>query len=287
MGHLSVVMSGEDVAIPADGAIDYAPLLRPNGRPAIELRDVHKRLGKKLVLDGVSLAVRRGEVFCIMGGSGAGKSVTLKNMIGLMRPDSGSILLEGVEITQAVRKEIDRVRGRMGYVFQYSALLNSMNVFENVALPLREHDKLTEEEIRKRVEEVLLLVRLERDDFSKLPGELSGGMRKRVSLARAIVRKPDIILYDEPTSGLDPVTTAKVNEMIVDMQAKLGVTSIVVTHDVPSMMRIADRAALLFRGKVKFVGTPKEFETSEDPVVRQFIRGESQGPITDEEAPKP
>ena len=278
-------MSQEDVSVPHDRPVDYRKILG-NGEAAVVMRDVSKLLGRKQVLDGISLDVKRGEIFCIMGGSGAGKSVTLKNMIGLMKPDRGKILIDGLDVTAVARRDVDQVRRKMGYVFQYSALLNSLTVFENVALPLREHDRLPEDEIRRRVEEVLLLVRLERDDFEKLPAELSGGMRKRAGLARAIVRKPDIILYDEPTSGLDPVTTAKVNEMILDMKRKLGVTSIVVTHDVASMRLISDRAALLWKGKVHFLGTPDAFINSEDPIVRQFVRGEAHGPITDEEAPQ-
>jgi phospholipid/cholesterol/gamma-HCH transport system ATP-binding protein len=277
-------MSQEDVSVSHDQPVDYRRMLAGgNGAAAVTMKEVSKRLGRKQVLDAISLEVRKGEIFCIMGGSGAGKSVTLKNMIGLMRPEQGQILVDGVDVTRLTHRQADDVRRKMGYVFQYSALLNSLTVFDNVALPLREHDRISEAEIRRRVEEVLLLVRLERDDFEKLPGELSGGMRKRAGLARAIVRKPDIILYDEPTSGLDPVTTAKVNEMILDMKRKLGVTSIVVTHDVASMRLIADRAAFLFKGKIHFLGTPADFDGSEDPIVRQFIRGEAHGPITDEE----
>lgn len=278
-------MSQEDVSVSHDEPVDYRRMLggRPDADAAVLMKEVSKRLGRKQVLDGISLAVRRGEIFCIMGGSGAGKSVTLKNMIGLMKPDKGEIFVDGTDVTRLTRRQSDRIRRKMGYVFQYSALLNSLSVFDNVALPLREHDRIPETEVRRRVEEVLLLVRLERDDFEKLPGELSGGMRKRAGLARAIVRKPDIILYDEPTSGLDPVTTAKVNELILDMKHKLGVTSIVVTHDVASMRQIADRAALLFKGRIHFIGTPAEFDAAEDPIVRQFIRGEPYGPITDEE----
>lgn len=269
----------DDISVEHSEPIGYRDLLR--GPTAIRLVDVHKALGGRKVLDGISIEVHKGEVFSIIGGSGAGKSVTLKNIVGLMRPDSGSIFLDSLDIAKAKTRELEQVRKHIGYVFQNAALLNSISVYENVALPLREHEKMSEDEIRQRVEQVLALVGMG-EAIDKMPSNLSGGMRKRVSLARAIVRKPDIILYDEPTSGLDPVNTSVINELILEMQKKLGVTSILVSHDMESVYRVSNRIAMLFKGKFMKVGTPQEFKDTDDPIVKQFIRGESKGPITDE-----
>lgn len=269
----------DDISVEHTEPVSYRDLLQ--GPTAVRLVDVHKTLGGRKVLDGISIEIHKGEIFSIIGGSGAGKSVTLKNIVGLMRPDSGSIFLNGLDVARATPRELDEVRKRIGYVFQNAALLNSISVYENVALPLREHEKVSEAEIRKRVEQVLALVGMT-EAIDKMPSNLSGGMRKRVSLARAIVRNPDIILYDEPTSGLDPVNTSIINELILDMQKKLGVTSILVSHDMESVYRVSNRIAMLFKGKFLKVGTPQEFKETDDPIVRQFIRGESRGPITDD-----
>ena len=256
--------------------VDYRLLMSPT---AIELCDLTKTLAGRKVLDGVNLSIVKGETLCIMGGSGAGKSVTLKHIVGLMKPDHGIVRIDGVDVTHQKNGELDAARRKIGFLFQGAALLNSMTVFENVALPLREHEKLSESEIERRVNEKLALVSLS-DAGSKMPSEISGGMKKRAGLARAIVRGPEIILYDEPTAGLDPVIASTVNDMILDMQKKLGVTSILVTHDMSSAFRVSNRLAMLLEGKIIKLGTPDEFRKSEDPLIRQFIYGESEGPLT-------
>lgn len=245
---------------------------------AVELVELRKSLGGRPILNGVSLQVHRGETMCIIGGSGTGKSVTLKHVVGLLKPDAGAVLVDGVDITRPHNGELDAARRKIGFLFQGAALLNSLNVFENVALPLREHDRITEEELEKRVMEKLELVGLT-DAVKKMPSVLSGGMKKRVGLARAIIRNPEIILYDEPTAGLDPVTCSSINLLILDMQEKLNVTSIVVTHDMSSVFRIADRIAMLYEGKILKVGTPDEFKQDDNPVTKAFIYGDSEGPL--------
>ncbi len=244
----------------------------------IELRDVSKKLGDRTVLDNISLQVYKGETLCILGGSGQGKSVTLKHIVGLMRPDSGSVLVEGIDISHTRNGELEEARKKIGFLFQNGALLNSMNVYENVALPLREHEQLPEPEIRRRVEEKLAVVGMS-DAISKMPAVLSGGMKKRASLARAIIRNPDIMLYDEPTAGLDPIISATINQLILDIQKKLGVTSILVTHDMSSAFRVSNRMAMLWKGKILKIGTKEEFRTSDDPMIKQFVHGESEGPL--------
>lgn len=256
--------------------VSYGPLVPP---PAIELCDLTKTLGGRVVLDGISLSIQKGETMSIIGGSGAGKSVTLKHIVGLMKPDRGCVKVGGVDVTGSNHGTLERVRKRIGFCFQGSALLNSMSVFENVALPLREHERLSEEEIRRRVRDKLELVNLG-DAEHKMPSELSGGMKKRVGLARAIIRNPEIILYDEPTAGLDPVVGTQINDLIMDMQKKLGVTSLLVTHDMSSVFRVSNRIAMLLNGRIVKIGTPAEFRASDDPVIRQFIFGESEGPLT-------
>jgi phospholipid/cholesterol/gamma-HCH transport system ATP-binding protein len=250
---------------------------------AIELDELSKSLGGRVILDRVSLKILRGETLCIIGGSGAGKSVTLKHVVGLLMPDSGTVRVLGVDIARAGPKDLESVRRRIGFCFQGSALLNSLSVFENVALPLREHERLAEEEIRRRVQEKLDLVGLG-DAGHKLPAEISGGMKKRVGFARAIVRDPAILLYDEPTAGLDPVMGSTINDLILSLQRKLGVSSVLVTHDMSSTFRVADRIAMLLKGRVVKIGTPKEFKESPDPMIQQFIYGESEGPLTRERA---
>ncbi len=256
--------------------VSYGSLV---GAAAIELCDLTKSLGGRTVLDGVSLSIRRGETMAIIGGSGAGKSVTLKHIVGLLKPDRGCVRVDGVDVTRSNHGTLDAVRKKIGFCFQGSALLNSLNVLENVALPLREHELLSEEEIRAKVREKLELVKLG-DAGHKMPSEISGGMKKRVGLARAIVRNPEILLYDEPTAGLDPVVGSQINDLILDMQKKLGVTSVLVTHDMSSAFRVSNRIAMLLDGRIVKLGTPEEFRSSDDPVVRQFIFGESEGPLT-------
>jgi phospholipid/cholesterol/gamma-HCH transport system ATP-binding protein len=249
----------------------------------VELRDLRKKLGGVVVLDGISLQVRRGETMCIIGGSGAGKSVTLKHIVGLMKPDSGDVLLDGVNLTEATGKNLEELRKRIGFCFQGAALLNSLTVFENVALPLRELEGLDGTELSDRVMARLELVGLE-NAAQKMPSHLSGGMRKRVGLARAIIRDPEIILYDEPTSGLDPVTAATINTGILEMQEKLNVTSMLVSHDMSSAFRVSNRIAMLYKGKIIAVGTPDELKKNDDARVQQFIYGDSEGPLSREKS---
>jgi phospholipid/cholesterol/gamma-HCH transport system ATP-binding protein len=245
----------------------------------IELIDVHKTLSGKVVLDGMNLNIERGETFVIIGRSGTGKSVTLKHIVGIIMPDSGKVLVEGIDMSKLSRNELLAFRKKFGYLFQSNALLNSMTVFENIALPLRENEKMTESEIEARVRGKLSLV--EMDGTQPLyPDSLSGGMKKRVALARAIVRNPEIMLYDEPTTGLDPITAASVNTMIRDMQKKLNITSVAVTHDINSAYAIGDRIGLLHAGKILEVGTPDQIKNTQDLRVKQFIQGIAEGPLT-------
>lgn len=237
-------------------------------------RGVEKAFGGKPVLRGVDLTVRRGETLVVLGGSGTGKSVLLKATIGLFPVDAGQILVEGEEVTDYDEGAWMNIRRKVSYMFQWGALFDSMNVYENVAFPLREAGGLEEGEIRRRVLEKLALVGLE-SVLEAYPSDLSGGMRKRVALARSIVTEPACILYDEPTSGLDPVTADTINRLIRRMQRILGVTSVVVTHDIASMFRVADRVAFLCEGRMAFVGEPEEAKRSPHPLLRAFIEGRS------------
>lgn len=240
--------------------------------PFLEYRGIEKSFGSKRVLNGVDLAVRQGETLVILGGSGTGKSVLLKLTIGLLPVDTGRILVEGEDVTDYGEKAWMSVRSRISYMFQWGALFDSMSVFENVAFPLRERGGVAEEEIVRRVGEKLALVGLAGTE-TQFPSDLSGGMRKRVALARSTIFEPRCILYDEPTAGLDPITSDTINRLIRRMQSVLGVTSIVVTHDIQSMFHVADRVAFLFRGEMAFVGTPDEARRSDHPVLRGFIEG--------------
>ena len=236
----------------------------------IELKHVDKSFGNRKVLRDVSLRVEDGETLALIGGSGSGKSTMLRLMIGLDRPTSGEIWIDGKEITQLTEEELDKVRLSMGMVFQYSALFDSMTVGDNVAFGLREHTDYDEEKIREIVREKLLLVGLP-DSEDMLPGELSGGMKKRVSLARALAFGPSIIFYDEPDSGLDPVMTRKIDDLIVETQKKLGVTSIVVTHDMESACLVANRIAMLYQGEIIAIEKPEDFRRMKDPRIREFL----------------
>ncbi len=244
----------------------------------IKIRDLKIRLGKKQVLNGVDLDIPTGKTVVVMGRSGTGKSVLFKNIIGLMHPDSGSIEVDGQQVVGLPEKELNEVRKRFGVLFQSGALFDSMTVGENVGLPLREHTKLPDAEIRKRVADRLEWVGLKGVEAMK-PASLSGGMRKRVGLARAIAMDPAYILYDEPTTGLDPIMSDVINRLIRSLQERIGVTSIVVTHDMNSAYHVADEMALLNEGRVVFTGTPDEARSTSDPIVRQFIEGSSEGPI--------
>ncbi|MBP3781352.1 MAG: ABC transporter ATP-binding protein [Selenomonas sp.] len=237
----------------------------------IRLSNVCKVYDGKYALHNVSLTIKKGETLAVIGGSGSGKSTLLQLLVGLIRPDSGEIYINGQEITGLSEKEMDKVRLNMGMVFQYSALFDSMTVGENVAFGLREHKHLPEAEIQRIIKEKLELVGLPGVE-KKMPGELSGGMKKRVGLARAIAFGPDIIFYDEPSSGLDPITTAKIDELIVDMQKKLYVTSVVVTHDMASACRIADRIAMVYEGELIAVDTVENFKQIKDERVQDFFR---------------
>lgn len=237
----------------------------------IELKGVTKAFGDHVVLNDFSLRVERGETVVVLGRSGAGKSVLLKHVAGLMRPDAGSVRVADREVSTASPKEVARLRLRMGYVFQASALFDSMTVEENILLALRRHGVPGEEQ-RERVAHSLEVVGLAGQE-SKYPAELSGGMRKRAGVARAVAPRPEYLLYDEPTSGLDPVTTGMIDELVLRLKSELGATSLVVTHDLTSAFRIADRIALLVGGKVHWSGTPELFREEVDPAVRAFVEG--------------
>ena len=244
----------------------------------IQLRGVSKRLGTKQVLEGLDLDIPAGITLVILGRSGSGKSVLLKHIIGLMQPDEGTIHIDGEDIAHLKEAELDRVRRRFGMLFQGAALFDSLSVGENVALPMREHMKLPEAEIQHRVAERLSWVGLQDVEDMK-PASLSGGMKKRVGLARAVAIDPAYILYDEPTTGLDPIMSDVINELIRSLQKRMGVTSVVVTHDLHSAWKVGDQVALLHEGRVQFTGTPAEAEATGDRLMRQFIEGRSEGPV--------
>jgi phospholipid/cholesterol/gamma-HCH transport system ATP-binding protein len=244
----------------------------------IEFRSVSKKYGSNVVLDEVSFNIEKGETFVIIGLSGAGKTTILRHIAGFINPDRGEVLVDDIRMNGAGPGVRIRLRKKMGFLFQSGALINWLSVRENVALPLVEHKLGSMDEINRIVDEKLNLLQLG-DAGHKMPSEISGGMKKRVGLARAIVRNPDIILYDEPTSGLDPVMSARINELILKMQEKLDVTSVVVTHDMESAYYIADRIAMLYNGKIIECGTPEQIRASDDPVVKQFIEGRITGPI--------
>ncbi len=244
----------------------------------IEIKNVFKSFGGNQVLRGVDLTIKKGETMVILGRSGCGKSVMLKLIMGLLRPDSGQIFVNGDEITLFKDSQFNKLRQKFGMLFQAAALFDSMTVDGNVGLALREHTNLSEKEIEKKVAAKLKLVGLSGVEQMK-PAELSGGMKKRVGLARAIAMDPEYVLYDEPTTGLDPIMSDVINELIVCLRNTLSITSIAVTHDIVSAYKIADRIAMLYEGKIIFVGTPEEVKRTDNPVVRQFVEGSSQGPI--------
>lgn len=236
----------------------------------IKVANVHKYFKDRHILKNINLEINKGETLVIIGGSGSGKSTLLKLLIGLLKPEEGQIFINGEEISQMDESQLDKVRLNMGMVFQYSALFDSMSVGDNVGFGLYEHSKLSKQRIHEIIEEKLKMVELGGfADF--MPNELSGGMKKRVSLARAIAFEPDILLYDEPSSGLDPVTSAKIDDLIVQMQKVLGVTSVVVTHDMKSAFYIADKIAMIYDGEIIANGTPEEIKNSPDNRVQEFI----------------
>ena len=246
----------------------------------ISLQHVDKSLGGKPVLRDLSIDVQKGESLVIVGGSGQGKSVTLKHMIGLMQPDDGHVYVLGEDLCCMKAKDLNNFRQHFGMAFQEGALFDSMNVFENIAFPLRRHTQMTEDQIHARVEECLDQVHLHGVD-TKRPSELSGGQRRRVGFARAISLKPDILLFDEPTTGLDPVISDVIAELIREMDATLNTTTVSITHDMKVAFKIADRVAMLHDGHIIEEGTPDEFQRSTNPIVQQFIEGRAEGPLTD------
>ena len=238
----------------------------------IQLTGVRKRFGEQVVLDGVDFTVNEGETVALLGPSGTGKSVLLKHIIGLIHPDAGTVTVDGKNVTRLKRKELARLRSGIGYVFQNGALFDSMDVFENVRLGITDEDKYRDVDYsRGRVAECLKLVNLAPEEMEKYPAQLSGGMRKRVGIARAIAGSPKYLLYDEPTSGLDPVNADVIDDLVQRLDDELGVTSVMVTHDVRGSFRVADRLALLTNGKIVQQGTPAEFLASKEPKVREFL----------------
>ena len=237
----------------------------------IEIREVHKRFGELVVLDGVSLTIPPGQTTAIIGPSGTGKSVLLKHMVGLLRPDAGHVICFGTDMAVASEKELYAVRRRFGMLFQDGALFDSMSVGENVAFPLRQHSRMTEAQIRDRVEEKLGLVGLP-GTWDRLVTQLSGGQRKRVGLARAIVTEPEVVLFDEPNSGLDPMTSDQIDELIIEMKHQLGITFVVISHDIVGTVKVADHIAMLYKGQLVAWAPTPDFLRSEVPIVRTFLQ---------------
>jgi phospholipid/cholesterol/gamma-HCH transport system ATP-binding protein len=258
-----------------------APSRTIAGKPAppkdgvfIELRDVHKRFGSQEILRGIDLQLKHGETLCVIGPSGEGKTVMMKHIIGLIRPDQGDVFVEGMNVNLLNERQMAPIREKVSMLFQGAALFDRMTVEENVAFPLWESGLRDRVEIKRRVTEALEAVDLA-EHLHKYPTSLSGGMRKRTGIARAIITRSECILYDEPNSGLDPIGSDIIDQMILRMQRRYGVTSIIVTHDMRSIFKIADRVAMLYRGKIHFLGTPEELRNSPDPEVQNFINGHS------------
>ena len=248
--------------------------------PLIEIKHLQKVFGTKEVLKDVNLIFPKGSTTVILGLSGGGKSTIIKHIVGLMKPTSGDIFVGGVSVSSCSEEELRKVRKDIGYLFQDGAMFDSMNIFDNVAFPLREHFKLSEDEIEKRVIKMLNMTGLDAIRVAKLfPNELSGGMRKRAGLARAIIMKPKIILYDEPTSGLDPITSDLITQLILKLQKELGVTSVLITHDMKESFKSADYLAFLFEGEIIEWATNERFKNTKNPYVRQLLNGSGEGPI--------
>ena len=245
---------------------------------AISIQNLHKTLGNQKVLNGVNLDIYQGETFVIMGGSGCGKSTLLRHMIGALTPDEGKVFIADKDLTTLTKDQKDQIKRKFGMCYQSSALLDSLSVEQNVSLPLREHTKLDPSIIKIIVKMKLGLVGL-RGFENLMPSMLSGGMKKRVGLARAIAMDPEVVFYDEPTAGLDPIVAAVIDKLILDLSKKLLITSVVVTHDMNSVFRIADRVAMLHMGKVLEIGTPQEIKNSRNEIIQQFIKGETDGPV--------
>lgn len=247
--------------------------------PKIRLLNVHKAFGKKKVLNGVDLDICTGESVVIIGGSGSGKSVTLKCILGLLKPDSGSIEIDGIKLKDLTSFERDEVNTKIGMLFQSAALFDSLSVWENVSFSLLQNKTVTPEEAKKIAIEKLAQVGLNKEVADVSPADLSGGMKKRVGLARAIATDPDIVFFDEPTTGLDPIMSDVINDLIVSTVKKLGATTLTITHDMNSARKIADKIAMLYEGKIIWIGTVKELDKTKNPYVRQFVAGSANGPI--------
>jgi phospholipid/cholesterol/gamma-HCH transport system ATP-binding protein len=245
----------------------------------IEITDLHKSFGAFPVLRGVNLTVEKGESMTVIGGSGSGKSVLIKHIIGLLFPDKGQVKVGGEVLNNLDEQGLNEVRKKFGMLFQGAALFDSLTVWENVGFGLKQHTKMSDKDIRDVATQKLALVGLKGVE-EKMPADLSGGMKKRVGLARAIAMDPQIILYDEPTTGLDPITADAINDLIVDLRKKLGVTSVAITHDMHSAYKISDRIAMLYKGEIQETGTPDEIRGTSNPIVKQFITGSAVGPIT-------
>lgn len=246
--------------------------------PIIQVHNLHRRFGKQIVFDGLSLEVFQGETLVVIGRSGSGKSVLLKHLIGLMRPDSGQVLVQGQDIHRTRGRTLARLRERIGMLFQGGALFDSMTVAENIAFPLREKRRMAEPDIQEAVIAYLHDVGLESIEH-KFPAELSGGMRKRVALARALAQRPDILLFDEPTTGLDPILVQAIHQLIVATQRQFGYTAVIVSHELPQIFGIASRVAMLHNGTILEMSPPEQFQRSANPVIRQFITGSLEGPL--------
>ncbi len=252
-----------------------------NENPMVELEDVYLDFGDQSVLEGTSLSVCPQERFVIMGRSGSGKSTLLRLILGILQPTRGDVRFDGQSLAKLSRRKLNRVRRRVGMVYQYSALISSLTVAENLALPLTELTRKSRNEIETLIDEKLEMVGM-KDMRQKMPAELSGGMRKRIGLARGIILDPELILFDEPTAGLDPVISSVINELIIELTEKIHATSIIVTHEMDSAFKVATRMAMLYEGKLQISGTPDEIRSSKDPVVAQFISGDTTGPIQNE-----
>jgi phospholipid/cholesterol/gamma-HCH transport system ATP-binding protein len=244
----------------------------------IQVVDVYRSFGRQQVLKGINFEVERGEILAVIGPSGSGKTVLLRLLIGLLRPDRGQVIVEGTDITALYGRRLDRVRERFGMLFQGGALFDSMNVLDNVAFPLREKTKLPEPEIASQVQKMLESVGLG-DMGYKFPAELSGGMKKRVALARALITGPSIVLFDEPTTGLDPILVHAIHQLILDTHRTYGYTAVLVSHEIPKVFDVATRVAMIHEGTIIEQGTPEEILKSSDPLIRQFIEGRLDGPI--------
>lgn len=258
---------------------DSQHTLSPTNGEMIRMDQVYKKLGGRQILNGTDLNIQPGETRVIIGRSGEGKSVTIKHISGLMKADAGNIYIEGEEISRYNEKELLPVREKIGFLFQNAALFDSLDVLHNVGFALYEANELSEKEIQDKVQETLSMVRLG-NILHTMPSELSGGMKKRVGLARAIIKNPKIILYDEPTTGLDPVTSDAINDLIISLSQKLKVTSVVITHDMVSAFKVANTFSMLFQGKIIFTGTTEELHATENPIVQQFIQGKAEGPLS-------